>query len=68
MSHKFRVGQMVRTVYSRFPEKSGDTDYEVVRLMPESHGEMYYRIRSARSGERAVRESEIRAVTPDKRA
>jgi hypothetical protein len=38
--------------------------YEIIRLMPaDQTGEYSYRIKSASSGERAVRESEITAVS-----
>jgi hypothetical protein len=64
MSHKFKVNQRVRMVRSGSSDVyASDMDaFEVVRLMPEDRsGEAAYRIRS-RTGERAVRESEIVAL------
>ncbi len=59
MAHKFRVNQKVRYLRSG-PSRVSDNDtYEVIRLMPEDQsGEPAYRIKS-RTGERAVRESEL---------
>lgn len=59
MAHKFRVHQKVRYLRSG-PARMTDGDtYEVIRLMPEDQsGEPAYRIKS-RTGERAVRESEL---------
>ncbi|WP_201831330.1 hypothetical protein [Microvirga zambiensis] len=63
MSHKYVMGQLVHSAAAHFADRTSGT-YEVVRLMPEnSSGELGYRIRDTASGaQRAVGESEIRAV------
>ncbi len=63
MSHKYTMGQLVHAAATHFADRTSGT-YEVVRLMPEnSSGEPGYRIRDTASGaQRAVGESEIRAV------
>ena len=61
MSHKFKLRQIVRLIKPGFADKnaSASATYEVIRLMPEDQsGEPAYRIKS-RTGERAVRESEL---------
>nr|WP_210381297.1 hypothetical protein [Microvirga zambiensis] len=57
------MGQLVHSAAAHFADRTSGT-YEVVRLMPEnSSGELGYRIRDTASGaQRAVGESEIRAV------
>jgi len=64
MSHKYSLGQLVHSAAARFADRT-DGIYEIVRLMPESsNGEFGYRIRHTASGaQRAVAESEIRAVS-----
>jgi hypothetical protein len=68
MSHKFSLGQLVHSAGSRFADRT-DGIYEIIRLMPEStNGEFGYRIRHTTSGtQRAVGETEIRAVSPEVR-
>jgi hypothetical protein len=64
MSHKFKVRQIVRLRQPGYSDSrtSASGVYEVVRLMPaDQTGELSYRIRSG-TGERAVRESEIRST------
>jgi hypothetical protein len=64
MTHKYQLNQMVRLANPARSESSGQAGavYEVVRLMPaDQTGEFSYRIKSTGNGERAVRESEIRA-------
>ena len=64
MTHKYRVGQMVKLQASRFADRSGGRLYEVVRLLPESNGEFAYRIKGANEPtERAVVEHEITAAS-----
>lgn len=59
MTHKYRIGQIVRMAPSRFGDRTGGV-YEVVRLLPEANGEFGYRIKAAAEAtERAVREHEI---------
>jgi hypothetical protein len=57
------MGQLVHAAATHFADRTNGT-YEVIRLMPEnSSGELGYRIRDSVSGaQRAVGESEIRAV------
>ncbi|KMO34651.1 hypothetical protein VQ02_19035 [Methylobacterium variabile] len=65
MSHKFKLHQRVQIVRSGSSDsQASDMDaFEIVRLMPEDRsGEASYRIKSQR-GERAVRESEIVALS-----
>jgi len=64
VSHKYSMGQLVHAAAAHFADRTSGT-YEVVRLMPEnSSGEPGYRIRDTASGaQRAVGESEIRAVS-----
>ncbi|MXQ12199.1 hypothetical protein [Microvirga makkahensis] len=66
MSHKFKVRQMVRLKQPGFRDMQTNSTgvYEIVRLMPaDQTGEVSYRIKSSGFGERAVRESEIKAQT-----
>jgi hypothetical protein len=58
--HRFGLGQKVR--FSRgYPHRSAPDDfYEVVRQLPETDGEPYYRIKSSREPHgRVVKENEI---------
>jgi len=57
------MGQLVHAAATHFADRTSGT-YEVIRLMPEnSSGELGYRIRATANGaQRAVGESEIRAV------
>lgn len=64
MSHKFKVRQMVRLARASYSDgKTASGTYEIVRLMPaDQTGEPSYRIKSGTT-ERAVRESEIAALS-----
>lgn len=63
MTHKYRLGQMVRFQAARFADRTGARIYEVVRLLPETNGEFAYRIKGAdEATERAVGEHEIVAA------
>jgi hypothetical protein len=67
MSHKYQVHQLVRITHPRISDKRASASgiYEVTRLMPaDQTGEVSYRIKSSGFGERAVRESEIKAGAP----
>jgi hypothetical protein len=67
MSHKYQVHQLVRITHLRISDKRASASgiYEVTRLMPaDQTGEFSYRIKSSGFGERAVRESEIKAGAP----
>ena len=62
MAHKYHLHQLVRLTRPGFSDNRASSTgiYEVTRLMPaDQTGELSYRIKSAGSGERAVRESEI---------
>jgi hypothetical protein len=58
MKHKYDVGQLVR--FNRRSRSAADGDYEVCRQLPDSAGELQYRIRSPyETHERVARESEL---------
>jgi hypothetical protein len=59
MTHQFRSGQLVRLCRSiRYGAAEGD--YEIVRQLPDSGGELQYRIKSVREPhERVVKESDL---------
>jgi hypothetical protein len=69
MSHRYSVGQLVHSAAAHFADRTSGI-YEVIRLMPESpNGEVGYRIKDTATGaQRAVGESEIRAVDADRGA
>lgn len=69
MSHRFSLGQLVHSAAAHFADRTSGI-YEVVRLMPETpNGEVGYRIKDTATGaQRAVGESEIRAVDGDRSA
>jgi hypothetical protein len=64
MTHKYRIGQMVKLLAGRFADRTGAARiYEIVRLLPEVNGEFGYRIKGANElNERAVGEHEITAA------
>jgi hypothetical protein len=58
MQHRYNLGQLVR--FSRGFRSAAGGDYEVCRQLPDSDGELQYRIRSDREPhERVARESEL---------
>lgn len=60
--HRFSVGQLVRLSLGSFPNRSSGS-YTVLRQLPETHGELYYRIKSVHDQkERAVREADLGAA------
>ena len=64
MTHKFRIGQIVRLVTVRLSGRPSNGVYEVVRLLPETNGEFAYRIKGASEPtERAVQEHEITSAS-----
>ena len=68
MNHKFAIGQLVQAAGARFADRTHGV-YEIVRLMPESNGEVAYRIRNTdNGGQRAAGESEIRAIRASEEA
>lgn len=64
MSHKFKIGQRVCRPQLGIPGEAGEVEvFEVLRLMPEDQtGEPSYRIRT-KTGERAIREGDLVAVS-----
>ena len=63
MSHLYKIKDVVELNRMAFSERAVGNAYEVVRLMPaDVTGEVSYRIKAG-SGERAVRESEIRGLS-----
>lgn len=63
MTHQFRSGQMVR-LSRNLPAKTGaGGDYKIVRQLPDSGGELQYRIKSEREPhERVVKESDLEKI------
>jgi hypothetical protein len=58
--HRFRLGQKVQFNRGYSHRSVPDGFYEVVRQLPDTDGEPYYRIKSSREPhERVVKESEI---------
>jgi len=61
-THKFRIGQLVQVTPAISRNIPGGT-YEIVKQLPESHGEFEYRVKSINEPhERIVRESALRDV------
>jgi hypothetical protein len=60
MTHQFRSGQTVR-LRRRLPNTSASAgEYKIVRQLPDSAGEVQYRIKSAREPhERVANESDL---------
>ena len=63
MKHRFRSGQSVR-LNRGFPNRAAAEGlYEVVRQLPDSGGDLQYRIKSAREPhERVVKEGELEKI------
>jgi len=60
MPHKFQVGQTVQLVGGRRHVTTSAVGYKVVRQLPESGGELSYRIKSGHETfERVVNESQL---------
>lgn len=58
--HKFREGQAVEDLASRWLDRVGGDRYTIVRLLPDEGNHPQYRIKSIADGrERMVWESEI---------
>ena len=63
MTHLFHTGQSVRLRPSMLRRSAAAGDYKVLRELPESGGEVQYRIKSGREAhERIVSESELEAI------
>jgi hypothetical protein len=60
MTHQFRSGQMVRLCRGLPYRSAAEGDYKIVRQLPDSGGELQYRIKSMREPhERVVKESDL---------
>ena len=60
MTHRFRPGQLVRLARNRSNAAAATGDYKIVRQLPETSGELQYRVKSTRENhERVVKESEL---------
>ncbi len=63
LEHRFRLGEKVQLARSYPFRSAAEGQYEVVRQLPETHGEFQYRIKSLREPhERVVKESELKGV------
>lgn len=61
--HRFSIGQTVRLNREFHYRQVAKGDYEVVRQLPDEHGEYQYRIKSTHENhERVVNESELDAL------
>jgi hypothetical protein len=68
MPHKYEMHQLVRLTNPRTLKGRSDSTgiFEVTRLMPaDATGQVFYRIKSSTSGERAVCEWEIAGPAAD---
>ena len=62
LSHKFHIGQLVQLARAISRNVPGGS-YEIIKKLPESHGEFEYRIKSMNeTDERVTRESELQSV------
>ncbi len=62
-THKFRVGQKVELIPTLLERYMNPGDNEVVRQLPDGHGEFYYRVKSSQEPhERVVKESLLRSI------
>jgi hypothetical protein len=62
-THKYRVGQKVELVVTLFERFAPKGDYQIVRQLPDAHGEFFYRIKNANEPfERVVQESQLRKM------
>ncbi len=60
MTHRFRLGQMVRLSSRSSYQSMADGAYQVVRQLPYGEGDYQYRIKSAREQhERVVKEADL---------
>jgi hypothetical protein len=63
MTHRFRIGQMVRFSRGWSHRTAADGTYQIVRQLPYGEGDLQYLIKSAREQhERVVKESELDRV------
>jgi len=62
VTHRFHAGQSVRLRPNMRTRSTAGGDYKVLRALPESGGEVQYRIKSGREAyERIVNESDLEA-------
>ncbi len=62
-TYKFQVGQKVELVPTLLERYMIPSDYEVVRQLPDSHGEFHYRVKNSQEPhERVVKESLLRSI------
>jgi hypothetical protein len=60
MTHKFRIGQTVQILQGSRYLATSSIGYTIIRQLPESNGELGYRIKSTRETfERVVMESQL---------
>ena len=60
-THKYRVGQKVQLIITLFERFAPTGEYQIIRQLPDAHGEFYYRIKSADEPfEQVVKESQLR--------
>jgi hypothetical protein len=60
MTHKFKIGQTVQLLQGNRYLATSSIGYTVIRQLPESNGELGYRIKSTRETfERVVVESQL---------
>jgi hypothetical protein len=63
MAPQFRTGQMVRLRRGRPYTAAADGDYKIVRQLPDSGGELQYRVKSVREPhERVVGQGDLERV------
>jgi hypothetical protein len=63
MSHQFRSGQTVRLCRGLLHRSAAGGDYKIVRQLPDSGGELQYRIKSVREPhERVANESDLERI------
>jgi len=60
MTHQFQPGQTVRLCRSLSHRSAAEGDYKIIRWLPDTGGELQYRIKSVREPhERVVKESDL---------
>jgi len=60
-AHKFKIGQSVRLRSTVEARQAAAGEYRIVRLLPQTDGNMHYRVRSSadEQHEMVVKESEL---------
>jgi len=60
-AHKFKIGQSVRLRPTVEAHRAAAGEYRIVRLLPQTDGNMHYRVRSSadEQHEMVVKESEL---------